>query len=100
MNSTEKQMIAEWVDSNEQQLSDWNQLIWHYGETAWREYRSAKWYVDLLRSEGFTVEEGSGGMPTAFCATWSNGDGPVIGGYTEFPAIVRRQIRLNVRGMV
>ena len=87
MNSTEKQMIAEWVDSNEQQLSDWNQLIWHYGETAWREYRSAKWYVDLLRSEGFIVEEGSGGMPTAFCATWSNGDGPVIGGYAEYDGI-------------
>jgi aminobenzoyl-glutamate utilization protein B len=26
-------------------------------------------------------------MPTAFCATWSNGDGPVIGGYAEYDAV-------------
>ncbi len=40
--------------------------IFDLGETAWREYDSAAWYVDRLRREGFSVEEGSGGMPTAF----------------------------------
>src|SRR5699024_6870414 len=28
-----------------------------------------------------------GGMPTAFCATWKNGDGPTIGGYAEYDAV-------------
>ena len=41
----------------------------------------------ILRAEGFTVEEGSGGMPTAFCADWRNGDGPVIGMYAEYDGI-------------
>ncbi len=82
-----KQFILNWVDENKSALSDWHQVIWNYGETAFREYRSAKWYVELLRKEGFEVEEGSGGMPTAFCATWSNGEGPVIGGYAEYDAI-------------
>jgi len=68
-------------------LSDWNQLIWHYGETAWREYKSAAWYVARLRAEGFAVEEGSGGMPTAFVATWSNGPGPTVGAYAEYDAV-------------
>ncbi|MCB5410984.1 amidohydrolase [Pseudogemmobacter faecipullorum] len=67
--------------------SDWCATIFGFGETAWREYRSAAWYVERLRSEGFTVEEGSGGMPTAFCATWSNGEGPVIGMYAEYDAV-------------
>ncbi|MGO0059875.1 hypothetical protein ACTID9_07665 [Brevibacillus fluminis] len=83
----EKRGILDWVTAHEKELSDWNQLIWDYAETAWREYRSAAWYVSKLREEGFAVEEGSGGMPTAFCATWSNGEGPVIGGYAEYDAV-------------
>lgn len=83
----EKQMIMDWVDKNQSKLSDWNQKIWNYGETAWREYKSSKWYIEQLQKEGFTVEEGSGGMPTAFCATWQNGDGPVIAGYAEYDAV-------------
>lgn len=69
------------------EISDWTRRIWDHGETAWREYRSAAFYVDLLRREGFEVEEGSAGMPTAFCATWENGDGPTIGGYAEYDGI-------------
>lgn len=82
-----KERIIDWVDDNKQHLSNWNQLIWHYGETAWREYKSASWYVNQLEIEGFQVEEGSGGMPTAFCATWKNGEGPTIGGYAEYDAV-------------
>lgn len=69
------------------ELSAWTATIFDYGETAWREYRSAAWYLETLRAHGFTVEEGSGGMPTAFCAEWSNGPGPVIGMYAEYDGI-------------
>jgi aminobenzoyl-glutamate utilization protein B len=68
-------------------LSQWTAHIFALGETAWREYQSAAWYVTLLRAKGFTVEEGSAGMPTAFCAEWSNGPGPVIGMYGEYDAV-------------
>ncbi|WP_080872792.1 peptidase M20 [Oceanobacillus timonensis] len=87
MVSQEKQSVKDWVTNNKKKLSDWNQIIWDYGETAWREYKSSAWYVNQLKEEGFNVEEGSGGMPTAFCATWENGDGPVIGGYAEYDAV-------------
>ena len=75
------------VDARMSELSDWCATIFDFGETAWREYRSAEWYVARLRAEGFSVEEGSGGMPTAFCAEWSNGAGPVIGMYAEYDAV-------------
>lgn len=68
-------------------LSAWCATIFDHGETAWREYRSAAWYVERLRAEGFTVEEGSAGMPTAFCANWSNGPGPTVGLYAEYDAV-------------
>jgi len=89
MSNTEifKQAIDRWVEGAMTDLSDWNATIFDYGETAWREYRSAAFYVDLLRQHGFEVEEGSAGMPTAFCATWQNGDGPVIGGYAEYDGV-------------
>ena len=75
------------VDRRMAELSAWCETIFNYGETAWREYRSSEWYVARLRAEGFTVEDGSGGMPTAFCAEWSNGPGPVIGMYGEYDAV-------------
>ena len=81
-----------WIDEQRGALSAWNQTIFDFGETAWREYRSAAWYVERLRAEGFTVEEGSAGMPTAFCAEWRNGPdsanaGPTIAGYAEYDGI-------------
>lgn len=75
------------VDDNAARLSEWTSRIFDYAETAWREYQSAAWYVDTLRGQGFTVEQGSAGMPTAFCAEWKNGDGPAIGMYAEYDAV-------------
>ena len=75
------------VDTLSKKLSHWCSIIFDYAEPAWREYRSAEWYIARLRAEGFDVEAGSGGMPTAFCAKWSNGDGPVVGLYAEYDAV-------------
>jgi hypothetical protein len=87
MLAAEKQFSLAWVDRHLAELSDWNQVIWHYAETALREYKSAAWYVERLRREGFEVEAGSGGMPTAFVAEFRNGEGPVIGAYAEYDAV-------------
>jgi aminobenzoyl-glutamate utilization protein B len=81
-----KQFALDWVETNRQRLSDFDLEIWRYAEPAWREYRSAAAYCDLLRREGFEVEVGSGGMPTAFMATWGSGQ-PVIGAYAEYDAV-------------
>lgn len=80
-------LAAGYVDAIAADLSLWTARIFNFGETAWREYRSAAWYVDTLRRHGFSVEEGSAGMPTAFCAHWSNGAGPAIGLYAEYDAV-------------
>ena len=82
-----KDRAFRWVDENHGQWSRWNSHIWNLAETAWREYRSGAWYVAKLREEGFDVEEGSGGMPTAFSASWSNGPGPTIMAYAEYDAV-------------
>lgn len=75
-----------WLDANTARLSAFNERIWGYAEPAWREYRSVRAYAEILREEGFTVEEGSGDMPTAFCARWGEA-GPVLAGFAEYDAV-------------
>jgi aminobenzoyl-glutamate utilization protein B len=60
--------------------------LWDYAETALRETRSAKLLADRLEAEGFTVERGVAGMPTAFVASWGEGR-PVIGILAEYDAL-------------
>jgi aminobenzoyl-glutamate utilization protein B len=81
-----RKSALDWVDDNHKRLSDFHLEIWDFAETAWREYRSSQAYIDLLRKEGFEVEEGSGEMPTAFAATWGEGH-PVLGSYAEYDAV-------------
>src|SRR5713101_3246274 len=84
--TNEKRYALEWIDEHVRRFSDFHLGIWNYAEPAWREYKSAKAYCDLLRAEGFAVEEGSGGMPTAFCARWGRSR-PVLGSYAEYDAV-------------
>lgn len=86
MQSRAKPTAFEWIKENQQNLSDWHQVIWNYAEPSWREYKSAAWYVKQLREEGFEVEQQTGGMPTAFMATYGNGS-PVLGAYAEYDAV-------------
>ena len=77
-----------WLEANREDVSRWHRTIWELAEPAWREYDSAAWYCEELRRRGFDVEAGSGGMPTAFCARWSNGAaGPTILAYGEYDAV-------------
>jgi aminobenzoyl-glutamate utilization protein B len=82
-----KQIAIDWIDANRARLSAFDLEIWNYAEPAWREYKSAEADVDLLRADGWDVEEGSGGRPTAFAASWRNGPGPIIGSYAEYDAV-------------
>jgi aminobenzoyl-glutamate utilization protein B len=84
--SAAKSSAQQWVDEYVGEMSGFHTRIFDHAETAWREYRSAADYVALLRDHGFEVEEGSGGMPTAFVARWGEG-GPVVASYAEYDAV-------------
>jgi len=82
-----KQDVLRWVDDHLAELSAWHEVLWNYAETAFREYKSSAWYVSRLSTAAFTVEAGSGGMPTAFVATFDNGPGPTLAAYAEYDAV-------------
>ena len=51
--------------------------IFSFAELGFQEYESSKYLTNLLKSNGFTVETGIAGMPTAWTARWGSGQ-PVI----------------------
>ncbi len=51
--------------------------VYSFGELGFQEFETSKYLVAVLRKNGFTVEEGVAGMPTAWVATWGSGK-PVI----------------------
>jgi aminobenzoyl-glutamate utilization protein B len=81
-----KSAALSWVDANADTLRRVNQNIWSFAETGLEEVRSSQELLSLLKAEGFTVEEGVAGMPTAFVATYGSGR-PVIGILAEYDAL-------------
>ena len=62
--------------------------IWNYAELSYEETRSAAALIEALREEGFSIEEGIAGIPTAFTATYQVGTGkPVVGFLAEYDAL-------------
>ncbi len=51
--------------------------IFSYGELGFQEFETNRYLIDILKKNGFAVEEGIAGIPTAFMATWGSGK-PVI----------------------
>lgn len=57
-----------------------------YAETGYNETRSSAAFEKFLESNGFKVEKGVAGIPTAFVATYGSGS-PVIGILCEYDAL-------------
>jgi len=60
--------------------------LWNYSELALKEHRSATLLAEILEREGFRIERGVAGMPTAFVATFGSGK-PIIGILAEYDAL-------------
>ena len=85
MTANKKAVIAT-VEKHKQNLIDISDEIWALAETAFEETASSKILADYAQKQGFTVERGVAGMPTAFVATYGSGK-PVISVLGEFDAL-------------
>ena len=75
-----------WIEGNSKALTDLSDRIWAYAEVGLHEVKSARDQADFLREQGFTVEAGVAGMPTAFVASWGSGE-PALGFLGEYDAL-------------
>lgn len=82
----DKQYVAAEIDLKSSGYKKVARDIWGYAELGFQENKSASLLQEVLRNEGFKVETGVAGMPTAFVATYGSG-GPVIGILAEFDAL-------------
>lgn len=79
--------IPEWIEENRSMFVELSDEVWGYAELGYREFNSSKTLEDALEEGGFKLERGVAEIPTAFIASYSNGDGPIIGILGEFDAL-------------
>jgi len=72
-----KQNVGLEVDAMQENIQKWNDSVFSFGELGFQEYETTKFLTAILRQNGFTVQEGVAGIPTAWTARWGNGK-PVI----------------------
>ncbi len=73
-----KERAAQWVGENEKLSQVMVDKVFSFSELGFQEVESSKYLTGILKKEGFTIEYGVSGIPTAWFARWSNGEGPVI----------------------
>ncbi len=70
------EIIAE-VDKRQKFTQEMVDMIFSFGELGMQEFETSKYITGILRENGFEIEEGVSGIPTAWIAKWGNGK-PVI----------------------
>jgi aminobenzoyl-glutamate utilization protein B len=83
---TEEKWLVETLESNIDPFADMAMEIWKYAEVGYQEYKSSQLLQDRLKTEGFSIETGVAGIPTAFVASYGSGS-PVIAILGEFDAL-------------
>lgn len=65
------------IDGMKKQMQVMNDMIFSFAELGFQEFETSRYLIDILEKNGFTVERGIAGIPTAWMATWGSGK-PVI----------------------
>jgi aminobenzoyl-glutamate utilization protein B len=81
-----KSEVGKFIDKNEGKYKKLAKTIWDHPEMGYLETQSSALLQKLLQEEGFTIQKGVAGLPTAFIASYGT-SGPVIGILGEFDAL-------------
>ena len=85
LDETKKNIISS-IENHESEIIKISDQIWELAELAFNEYESSKILSNYAEKNGFIVEKGVAGMPTAFVASYGSGK-PVISVLGEFDAL-------------
>ena len=78
--------IIKAIDAHADELIDLATKIWANPEMGWTEVKAVEWTAEVLKNNGFDVEVGAYGMPTAIRAVWGKGK-PVVGFAGEYDCL-------------
>src|SRR6516165_1086563 len=65
------------IDAMKKQAQVMVDSVFSFGELGFQEFETSKYLTGILENEGFKIERGVAGIPTAFLATWGEGK-PII----------------------
>src|SRR5215475_8878038 len=65
------------IDGMKKQAQVMVDSVFSFGELGFQEFETSKYLTAILEKEGFKIEHGIAGIPTAWVATWGSGK-PVI----------------------
>ena len=83
---TSKDAVIARIDRDQAPYTEIMNKIWDLAEVGFKETRSSALLQERLKADGFKVEAGVAGMPTAFVASFGSGK-PVIGILAEYDAL-------------
>ena len=69
--------LAGQIDAMKKQAQVMVDSVFSFGELGFQEFETQKYLTGILEKEGFRIERGVAGIPTAFVASWGEGK-PVI----------------------
>jgi len=72
-----KVQVAADVEAMRKQTQVMVDMIFSFAELGFQEFETSKYLTGILEKEGFRIERGIAGMPTAWMASWGSGR-PVI----------------------
>ncbi len=74
-----KQLASSHVDQNAKLVQEMVDSIFSFAEPGFQEFRTSEYITGILEANGFVIERGIAGIPTAWTATWGTpGEGPKI----------------------
>ncbi len=76
------------IDGRSKMVQEIVDMVFSFGELGFQEIETSKYLTGILEKNGFKVERGVAGMPTAWVATWGTGK-PTIGFITDIDGIPR-----------
>src|SRR5713226_8337746 len=85
LNQLKREAISE-VDSMQTLTQQMVDEIFSYAELGFQEYNTSRYVSGILEKDGFTVQRGVAGIPTAWVAMWGSGK-PVIAFITDIDDI-------------
>jgi aminobenzoyl-glutamate utilization protein B len=72
-----KNEVLQSVNGKEKSVQEMVDMVFSFGELGFQEFETSKYLTEILEKNGFTIERGISGIPTAWMAKWGNGR-PII----------------------
>jgi aminobenzoyl-glutamate utilization protein B len=76
LNALKAEAVKE-IDAKAKMIQEIVDEVYSFGELGFQEFETSKYLTGILESNGFMIERGVAGIPTAWVARWGNGK-PVI----------------------